>query len=242
MAEPSLPSSPSAAAGGEVDHLVGALVSPRPTFESIARRPTWALALFLLSALGAAVIWASYSKLDASGFRAYLEASGQPLPESVSDEQVLSWTRVSSVVAAAIFAPLTYLAVAGIWLALARMAGGTLDFRRSLAVTAHGFLPFAVAAVVGLAMATFRTEITMEEIEAGALVPSHLGTLFGGAGVGKVGRALLTSVDLVSVWSIALLTLGYATVAGLSKRSAFAVVASVWALGILIKVVLAALR
>jgi len=242
MSEPVASPAPGAAAGGEVENLVGALVSPRATFQALALRPTWVLALVLLTALGAAVIWASYAKVDAGGFRSYLEAAGRPSPAGVSDEQFLGWTRVSSVVAAAIFGPVTYLAVAGILLGLVRMAGGALDFRRSLAVTAHGFLPFGVAAVVGLAMATFRAEITMEQIEAGALVPSHLAALLGSAEVGAVGRALLTSADLFSVWCIALLSLGYATVARLSRGRALAVVASVWALGILIKVLLAALR
>jgi hypothetical protein len=240
MSEPADPVTPASRAG-EVDNLVGALVAPRAAFEAIARRPTWLLALCLLAALGAAVIWASYSKVEASGFRTYLEDMGRSLPDSVSDEQILGWTRVTSVVGAALFAPLTYLAVAGIFLGLLRMAGGELDFRKSLAVTVHGFLPFAVAAVVGLVMATFRTEITMQEIESGALVPSHLGFL-AGPGVGAVTRALLTSVDLFSAWCIALLGLGYAIVARVPKGKAFGVVAAVWGLGILIKVVLAALR
>lgn len=231
---------PAASAGGEVENLIGALVSPRAAFTALAARPTWILALLLLAALGAAAIWAGYSKVEAGDFRGYLEEMGRPLPDSVSDEQLLGWTRVSSVVGAALFAPLTYLAVAGIFLFLVRMLGGELDYRRSLAVTVHGFLPFAVAAVCGLGISTVRSEISMREIESGGLVPSHLGALVDADGA--VARALLSSLDLFSVWCIALLGLGFSIAARLPRSKAYGAVAAVWGLGILIKLGLAALR
>lgn len=240
MSQLAAPVEPDVARGGEIENVVGALVSPRATFTAIATRPTWVLALLLLAALGAAAIWAGYSKVEAGDFRGYLESTGRDLPDSVSDEQILGWTRVSSVVGAALFAPLTYLGVAGIFLFLVRMAGGELDFRASLSVTVHGFLPFGVAAICGLGLATMRSEITMREIESGGLVPSHLGALIDADGA--VARALLSSVDLFSIWCIALLGLGFAMVARLPRPKAYGAVAAVWVLGVLIKVALAALR
>jgi hypothetical protein len=227
--------------GSEIDHLIGAIAAPRATFASIARRPTWLLAILLLAGLGTAAIWAGYSKVDPGEFVAYLEAMGRPLPASVSAEQILGWTRVSSAVGAALFAPLTYLVVAAIFLGLLRLAGGELDFRRSLSVTLHGFLPFGVAAVVGLGIAATREEVTMRELESGGLVPSHLGALLGGDASGVVG-ALASSVDLFSAWCIALLGLGFSIVAGVSRPKAFGAVGAVWGLGILLKLALVALR
>lgn len=231
---------PAAGAGGEIENLVGALVSPRTAFAAIARRPTWIVALLLLAALGAVAIWSGYAKVDAAEFRSYLESMGRKLPDGVSDQQILAWTRVSSVVGAALFAPLTYLAVAGIFLFLMRMLGGELDFRRSLAVTVHGFLPFGVAAICGLALATLRESVTMRELESGGLVPSHLGALI--EADGAIARALLSSLDLFSVWCIALLVLGFTTVTGLPRSKSLGAVAAVWLLGVLIKLSLAALR
>lgn len=225
----------------EVDHLVGAITSPTATFASIARRPTWVLALILLAALGAAAVWSLYSKVDAGEFLAYMEAQGTKLPDSVSADQILGWTRVSSVVGAAIFAPVTYLAVAGIFLLLFRMSGATLDFRRSLSVTLHGFLPFGVAAVIGLGIAATREEVAMREIESGGLVPSNLG-VFLGDGAGAVVRAVATSVDVFSVWCIVLLALGFSIVAKVSRGRAYGVVGAIWAFAVLLKVAIAALR
>lgn len=239
MSEIPAPTSP-AAGGGEVENLVGALASPRAAFEAIARRPTWVAALVLLALLGTVGVWAAYSKVDAGEFRTYVESSGRKLPDSVSDEQILKWTRVSSVLGAAIFAPLTYLAVAGIFLFLMRMSGAALDFRRSLAVTVHGFLPFGVAAILGLALSTLRTEVSMREIESGALVPSHLGALV--SADGAVGRAILSSLDLFSVWCVLLLGMGFSIVARLPRAKAYLAVGAVWSLGILLKLALAALR
>lgn len=240
MSDFAAPSDPGAGRGGEIENVVGAVVSPRATFAAIATRPTWVLALLLLAALGAAAIWAGYSKVEAGDFRRYLESMGKSLPDTVSDEQILGWTRVTSVVGAALFAPLFYLAVAGIFLFLVRMLGGTLDFRGSLSVTVHGFLPFGVAAILGLGLATLRTEITMREIESGGLVPSHLGALIDADS--SVVRALLSSVDLFSAWCIALLGLGLAVAGRLPRPKAWGAVGAVWVLGVLIKVAMAALR
>jgi len=235
--------SPDAGGGkaSELDHLVGAIASPAATFASIARRPTWLLAMALLAALGAAAVWSLYSKVDASEFLAYLQAQGRQLPDTVSGEQILGWTRVSSVVGAAIFAPVTYMAVAGIFLLLFRMGGGTLDFRRSLSVTLHGFLPFGIAAVVGLGLAATREEISMREIESGGLVPSNLG-VFLGEDAGAVVRAVATSVDAFSVWCIVLLALGFSIVAKVGRGKAYGFVGGVWGFGVLLKVAIAALR
>ncbi len=235
--EPVAPAAPA----GELEHVIGALTAPRVAFASIARRPTWLLALALLTALGAVAVWASYAKVDAGEFLSYLEASGRPLPAGISGDQILGWTRVSSVVGAAIFAPLTYLAVAGLFLVSLRLFGAELDFRRSLAVTLHGFLPFALAAIVGLGLASFREEISMRELESGSLVPTHLG-VFLSEDAGAMARALASSVDLFSAWCIGLLGLGFTIVARVSAGKAYGVVGGIWALGILLKLTMAALR
>jgi hypothetical protein len=225
----------------ELDHVIGALVAPRSSFESIARRPTWRLALVILAVLGSAAVWAGYSKVETGEFVSYLEAMGRPLPAGADGAQILRFTRVSSVVGAAIFAPLVYLAVAGIFLGLLQLLGGELDFRRSLSVTAHGFLPFGIAAIGGLATAAMRQEVTMRELEGGALVPSHLG-VFAAEGASSLARAALSSVDLFSIWCILLLGIGYSTVARVPRGKAFGAVGVVWAIGVLVKLGLAALR
>jgi hypothetical protein len=186
-------------------------------------------------------VWAGYSKVETGDFLAYLESMGRPLPAGADGEQILGFTRITSVVGAALFAPLVYLAVAGILLALLGMLGGELDFRRSLAVTVHGFLPFGLAAVGGLAIAATRQEISMRELEGGTLVPSHLGFL-ADAEAGPLLRAALSSADLFSVWCIVLLGLGYSIVARVPRAKAFGAVGAVWALGVAVKLGLAALR
>jgi hypothetical protein len=224
-----------------VDHLVGAITAPVRTFESISRHPTWRLALVLLALLGAIAVWIGYGKVEPGDFMAYLEASGRPLPPSFDAEQALRFARVFGVTAAVIFAPLMYLALAGIFLWLLRMMGAELDYRRSLAVTTHGMLPFAVASIVGLAIATTREEIAMRDVEGGAWIPSHLG-VFAGDDAGNLARAALSSVDLFSVWCIVLLGLGYAIVGRVGRSKAFTAVGIVWGIGILVKLGLAALR
>jgi hypothetical protein len=221
--------------------LIQALVSPREAFTELARRPTTALALVVLVLLGVIAIHVAMSRVPPESLFASLEESGQELPAEAKEnpERFLKIALWSQTAAAVVFGPALYLALAGIFLVLFRMLGSELGFRQSLATTLHGMLPFGVAAVVGVFVALGRDEISLEELQWGGLVASHLGFL-AGEDAGKVTRALLTSFDLFSVWCIALLAIGYRVVARVSAGAAWAAVLTVWAVGVALKLALAA--
>lgn len=220
--------------------LIQALVSPREAFTELAREPRTALALLVLVLLGVVAIHVAMTKVPAESFFASIEASGRELPQEASDDpekflRAAIWMQTASAV---IVGPALYLAMSGIFLVLFRMLGSELSFRQSLATTLHGMLPFAVAAIVGVAAALGRDEISLEELQWGGVVASHLGFLAGDDS-SKAVRALLGSIDLFSIWCIALLAFGYRVVARVGAASAWAVVLTIWALGILIKLGLA---
>jgi hypothetical protein len=119
------------------------------------------------------------------------------------------------------------------------MLGSEMDFVRSLSVAIHGSVPLGAAAIIGIPVALGRSEMSMEELQGGQYLMSNLGFL-AGEEAGAVTRALLTSVDLFSVWCIILLTIGYRIVARVSRGAALAVTLAVWGLGVLLKVAMAA--
>src|ERR1700683_3387208 len=57
MASPVTPSPESAPSVSSVGRIFGAIFSPKPTFESIAQRPTWILPLVLFSLLSIVTIF-----------------------------------------------------------------------------------------------------------------------------------------------------------------------------------------
>jgi len=224
--------------GASWRHLFAVLTSPSEGFAALAARPTFALVLVLLAVLGVSAVWIGMSKVTVQDFLSTIEESGREVPPEIREDperfvSIMRWTQAGS---AAVLAPAMYLALAGIFLALFRLLGSDLAFRQSLATTVHGFLPFGLAAIAGIAIALGKDQIRLQDMQSGGLVPSHLG-IFAGEDAGKLLSSLLGSLDLFSAWCVALLATGYRTVARVSRGAAWGVVGAVWALGILIKLV-----
>lgn len=232
-----------AAGGSEMANVWGALLEPRRTFARLAARPTFVIALLVLVVLGAASVWVGFSKVDPQDMLRSLEEQGRELPPSMVEapEKMMGFMKWSAVAGAAVVAPLLYLAIAAIFLVALRLLGSEISYRQSLSVTLHGMLPLAVAALLGLVVGLLREQVSMRELESGALLLSHLGFLAGEESSAVV-RALLTSVDLFSFWCIALLALGFELVARVSRAAAWGTVGVVWGLGIAVKALLALLR
>jgi hypothetical protein len=219
----------------------GVLTAPAETFPRLAARPTFAVALTLLLALGTTVGWIAMSKVTPEEFLRTFEERGQPVPPSLEDDPEgflakIQWFQTAS---GTVVAALFYLAAGGIFLALFRLFGSDLTYRQSLATTVHGLLPLGIAAIAGIVVLLGRQEVGLEELQTGGIVASNLAAL-AGEETGKAARALLASIDLFSAWSLYLLATGYRVVARVSSGAAWSVVLSLWGVGVGIKVALAA--
>jgi hypothetical protein len=241
LSETAAPAAPAGEGGSPIRVLGQALFSPRAAFEAIARRPVFLLALAVLVLLGVAAIGIGFAKVSGEDYIRSLEEAGRPVPPQFSDDpdKMMSVVRTAALGSALLLQPVVYLALAGLFLVAFRLLGSEIDYRRSLSVTLHGLLPMAVAALAGIVIALARDRISIDELQGGGLVMSNLGLLAGDS-ASKALRALLTSVDLFSAWSIALLGFGYRIVARVSAGAALGTVGVLWLVGILIKVGLAA--
>ncbi|MCL4837510.1 MAG: YIP1 family protein [Thermoanaerobaculia bacterium] len=221
--------------------LPGALVAPRKTFGAIAERPTVLVALLLATLLGAAVIFASFERISPQELLRSVEASGRQLPPELDAARLHRFSLWSTVVGVLLASPLVTAVAAALLLAGIRLGGGEIDYRRALSVTVHGLLPFTLAGLLTLPVVLARQSIGIEELQGGTLLLSSLAA-FAPEGAGPALVALLASVDLFSVWCLALLVLGFQIVARVSRTTASVAVGVVWALGVAVKVGMAALR
>jgi len=221
--------------------IPGVLVAPRRTFAAIAERPTALAAMLVGILLGAAVIYASFGKISPQELLRSVEASGRQLPPELDAARLHRFSLWSTVIGALFVSPLLFLAAAALLLAGIRLGGGELDYRRALSVTVHGLLPFALAGLLTLPVVLARESVGLEEVQGGTLLLSNLGA-FAPEAAGPALTALLASADLFSIWCVALLVLGFEVVARVSRGTAAVAVGTVWALGVLVKVGLAALR
>ena len=149
--------------------------------------------------------------------------------------------RVMTVAGPLVFQPIVYLLVALVFMVLLNVLGGELTFVRSLAVTVHGMMPRLVLALLSIPVILGRDEFSAKELESGGVMASNPGAFLGeDAGPGLV--ALLSSFDIFSLWTIALLVIGFAIAARVSKGTAAAGVIGLWIVYVLGKVGVAALR
>lgn len=207
---------------------LGVLTSPQATFRSIAERPSWLPPLLVLLILYVALQVVVTQRIDMEGvMRQAFEERNQPIDE----EQIARMAQMQSnfgVACQVVVFPLGMMLIAAFLLGLTQLAGGEIDFRRSLAVTGHGLMPNAVAWLLTLPVVLGRREIDLVEAQ-GGLLASHL-ALFAADDTPAWLLTLLARLDLFSLWSLVLLGVGAHVVGGLSSRASAIVVAVLWLL------------
>ncbi len=221
-----------------LEHASGVLLRPNATWSSLAVRPTFGLVLVVSVVLGALTASLQAAKVDPEEALQVAIQNNPAAEGAVSSEAIAAWIRWSSLFGALIFGPAWILLVAAIFLGWVRAVGGQIDYRRSLAVTVHGFLPFAFGSILTLLILPFYEIVPARALNEALLVPTHLGVLVPEDWPGWL-RALAGSADLLSLWSLFLLTQGFSIVGRISLRSAWLGIGSIWVIGIAVKIGLA---
>ena len=223
--------------------IVGVLITPEKTFRAIAERPTWVAALVVLLVVSTLSTVVIFQRVDRDAFRqqmsAQMERRGQAPNEKALDmaEKFMTCAPVVGIVAAVGFD----FAAAGLLLVASNLLGGAINYRTSLSVVLHAVMPFALAGLLQVPVALGRGAIDLQEMQRnGGLLPSSLAAV-APADSGPVVLALLGSIDLFTLWTVALLIVGFHIGARVSKGAAAATVLSLWVIVILLKVGAAAL-
>jgi hypothetical protein len=155
------------------------------------------------------------------------DGGAQPTPNELEGE-LRTARRVGTLAAyagAALGPWLSALGVAlALWLAF-KVAGGRPGFAGTFTVAAWGLVPGAVRALLSVPAALARSSIPPAEL--GRLLPSAPGALLPAGASGPLA-SLLWSLDLFSLWAVAIVAAGMAPVAGVGPRRALAVVALLW--------------
>lgn len=226
-----------------VQPIWGVLLAPEKTFRALAVRPHWLPALLLLIAGALALSVIVTPRLDMKQvMREAIEERGQDISPAQLEQQVemaekFKWVGTVSQV---VLQPAVYMIMAALFLVVFRLMGSDIDFRHSLSVAVHGMMPFLLATLLSIPVVMSRSELSMEEVQSGGFLHSSLAA-FAPESAGKVLVALLGSVDIFSIWSIALLAIGYRVVGKVSKAAALGVVIALWAVVVAGKVALAAI-
>jgi Yip1 domain len=216
--------------------VIGALVSPVKTFDSIAGRPTWVVPLVILLIISTLVGVLANKRIDPNDMRQSIqqrmEKSGRSAtPEQVDQTMTMS-AKVSSYVVwlIPVFGGIVYLLVALLFFAAFHFFGGSeISYKTSFAVAVHGYLPGIVAALLSLPVILTHEHLRLKDVQGGNLLASNLGA-FAPDSLGPAAHSLLSSVDFFSLWSLCLMVVGYKAAAKVSTANAATVVVVLWAL------------
>ncbi len=229
--------------------MIGVLFSPAETFAELARHPAWIAPVLLYTMLSLAV---TYSFTERVGWERYLQRQMERNPryaqqlEQVPAEQrsailqrqatISKWVGygIGTVSYAVMIA-----VVAGVMLLAMNVLGNAaLRYQTALAITAHAYMPWALAGLGGLAVIYLKDP---SDVDIQDLLASHAGA-FLPEGTSPALRALAGSLDLFTFWTLFLLAVGFAAAAPkkLTTGKAFGIALVPWGVYVLGKVGLAA--
>lgn len=231
---------------GAFGRVVGAIVNPRPTFADIARKPSWLVPLLLLIILGVATTAIFTQRV---GWRAFMEKQlaqnsrvQQMTPEQrqqMVDTQS-KYAPIFGYVGVVIGTPIVLLVVAAIFMGIFNATSSAgLDFKTSLGVAAHSWMPFVIASLLGILILYLKPP---DQIDLQNLVASNAGT-FLSSDAPKWLTALCTSLDLFTFWVLGLMAFAYSVVRPkkISFGKGLTWVAGIWVIYVLVKVGFAAM-
>jgi len=195
--------------------ILGIFFSPKTTFESIVKNPTWLLPMALLTVLSILVSVGINQRID------WREFISQQIEKSPSAAQMSTEQKQQRIEAGAkISPPFTYVAGALgpailallvsllMWGAFSLLGGITTNFGTAFGITAHAFLTGLVSSPLFFLILYLKPFGT---VDLDNPIASNLAS-FLSEDAPKWLIALGKSIDVFSFWTLALLAIGFAAV------------------------------
>lgn len=226
------------------ERVIGVLFSPDATFASIARRPDWVVPLVLIMAFTFVNGFITASRIDfAAPAREAMEQQKNVSPEQV-DRAVRMSVGIGKVLKfiSPILAVIVLMIVSGVLLLSVRILGGDGDYKQAFSATCYAWLPNVIQGIVLTVIIFARGGTAISPQSLMTMMRSNLAFL-ADMKTQPMAFALLSSLDLFTIWVVVLLVLGFAHLARISKAKSSGVVISLWAVTIvLFKLLPAALQ
>ena len=236
---------------GPLARLTGTLLSPGETFADVDRKPTWIAPMIIAIATVLASTfffqWRVHPDWDSimrNQMKKQMERSNQSLTEDQMQQRVEFGKTIAkfSPIIAAVFTPIIYVILAGIFALGLMFIQAKTTFKKILSVVAWSCAAIGiVATVVTMASLMVRDEESLRSIDptqSAGIVPSNLAAFLPSA-TSAVIKSVAGSLDIFTIWILILMSIGFASIAGSRKITAgktATVVFGFWLVFVLIKV------
>lgn len=247
---PPIETLPPASGLSEVERVVDTFVAPSKTFTDIRRSSAWWMPFLIVVIISYGFGYAVQSRV---GWSQVVENTlrAQPkqmdkLEQSPPEQQQrvrnfmagsMKWGFILTPALILLFAAI----IAGIFMLTCNFGvGGTGKYSQYFAVWIYAGLPLAIQSLLTIILLfaggggeTFRMDNP---------IGTNLGYYFAPGALSPWLSKLLTSVDIFTLWSLVLMSIGCATVARISRSAGAAVVFGWWFFALVVKVAWAAIQ
>ncbi|HKG60088.1 MAG TPA: Yip1 family protein [Pyrinomonadaceae bacterium] len=237
MSDPIAP--PSAPATGAemstAETLTGIFFEPSRTFEALRARPRFLVAGIILLILACLVTVLLYTRVDMGQYiRDRIERSpnAAQLSEDQKDMQVKMGKNLG-MAAIPISVPIIIAGGAALYLLGVLAFGGSISYKKSLAVWAYSSIPPSVLGALIAILVLFLK--SSDSIDPEHMVATNPAVLLG-EDASKILVAILSQFDLLRFYGMFLAALGLRKVAKISSGQAWGVVIALWAIGALLRI------
>ena len=200
---------------GAIGRIIGAIANPRPTFEDIARKPTWLAPLLTLTIIGIAlamvmgqrVDWmqVAHQRIEKVHFAAAQIEKLPPDKQLAAYNSQATRAKMGNYAGGLVGTAILALILGGVYLGLFNLAGGGFTFQQSFSLVNYGLLPLGIKALLGIPIVLMKDP---SAIDPQNFVASNLGAFLSqDAPLWKIGLA--SSVDVFVLWSVVLLAFAY---------------------------------
>jgi Yip1 domain len=221
--------------------IFGVLFSPKATFQSIVRRPTWLLPMLLLVVFAILVVgifdkrggWPAYFQRQDQSTSRFQQLSQQQQQQTLAAQIKYGPKAVYAEVVIAI--PLAIVIVASILLAMFNLMHGTqIKFKTAFSIVSYAWVPGIISGILGIVILLLKDPAT---VDVQNIVAAN-GSAFISSDAARWKIALLSSFDIFTFWEMFLMAVGFGVAAPrkLSTGKAFASIFVIWLIWVAVKV------
>jgi hypothetical protein len=229
-------------APGPINHLariIGVFFSPNATFEDIATRPSWVIPIVLMTVLGLGVALVMNQKID------WRDVASKRIEESPRAANLSADQKQQQIEMSAKFSPgaaygfgllgpiLGVLVVAAVMLLAYNVIGGAdAKFGAAMGVVSHAYVVTILSTLLFILILYLKAPGTIDldnpvATNVGAFLPES---------APKALMALGRSIDIFSIWTLLLISIGFAAVNPKKlKGKSLSIAIAVWAVWVAIK-------
>ena len=219
--------------------LTSIFFEPGEVFASLRTRPRFLVASIIVLLLTVIVVTLLFLRVDMGEFiRGKMERSSRSAQQTEQQKEMgVKAGKILGGVGVPVSVPIVIAAGAALYLLGVMAFGGSISYKRSLAVWAYSSLPPAVlGTVVAICVLLLKSPDAVD--------PEHLlftnPGAFMGEGSSPMLTAFLSQFDVLRFYGLFLAALGLRKVAKLSSGSSWAIVISLWIIGGVLRIVGAA--